>query len=373
MIGPLETRLEPFVVPEGFKGLIADLPLPVLLQHLRQTKATGILSVASGVARKAVYLKGGQVVFASSNQPNDRLGEILLREGKITVREYEASIKAITKGKRQGRVLVEMGALSPKDLWDGVQFYIREVVYSIFKWEEGLFHFEESDLPEKEKITVDLDVRELTVAGLRQVDPAGPIRHRFPDGALVLERVTEDEVGGLEAYEGHVLSIIDGERSVLDVCRESEIGDTETLKALYAFLSAGLVRAKGRKVHTLDQDFVPEDTLYSVINSFNQKYAHVFKYMVGEVGPIAENVLEKYLGGLRQSRADVFADVRLQKDGTLEPALVELNANKLEEEERRSLLVDALNELLYAELLAVKRTLGSDHEASIIKTLLEQP
>jgi len=356
MIAPLETRLEPFVVPEGFKGLLADLPLPVLLLHLRQTKATGILSVVSGVARKAIYLKGGQVVFASSNQPNDRLGEILLREGKITVREYEASIKAISKGKRQGRVLVEMGALSPKDLWDGVQFYIRE-----------------SDLPEKEKITVDLDVRELTLAGLRQVDPAGPVRHRFPDGALVLERVTADDVGGLEAYETHVLSIIDGERSVLDVCRESEIGDSETLKALYAFLSAGLVRAMGKKVHTLDQDFVPEDTLYSVINSFNQKYAHVFKYMVGEVGPIAENVLEKYLGGLRQSRGDVFADVRLQKDGTLDPALVELNANKLTEEERRSLLVDALNELLYAELLAVKRTLGSDHEASIIKTLLEQP
>jgi hypothetical protein len=29
--------------------------------------------------------------------------------------------------------------------------------------------------------------------------------------------------------------------------------------------------------------------------------------------------------------------------------------------------VDALNELLYAEILAVKRTLGAEHEAAVIR------
>ena len=51
-----------------------------------------------------------------------------------------------------------MGALSPKDLWEGVQFQVREIVYSIFQWEEGQFHFEESCCRSKERITVDLDV-----------------------------------------------------------------------------------------------------------------------------------------------------------------------------------------------------------------------
>ena len=38
-------------------------------------------------------------------------------------------------------------------------------------------------------------------------------------------------------------------------------------------------------------------------------------------------------------------------------------------EEQREALVGALNELLYAELLAVKRTLGEDHEGTIIRAL----
>ena len=369
MAATLPKRFEPFVVPGGLKGQIAELPVPDVLQQLRLSKATGILTLVSGGARKALYLTDGRVVFASSNLPNDRLGEILLREGKITVEEYEASIKAITKGKRQGKVLVEMGALSPKDLWEGVQFQVKEIVYTVFQWDEGQFHFEESSLPEKERITVELDIQDHVLAGLRRVDANGRVQSRFPEGDSVLERANPDVPSALEPYEVHVVRLIDGERSVLDICRESEIGDNETLKVLYALLTTGVARVKGRKVVTLDQDFVPVDTIYSVLDSFNQMYEHIFKYMVREVGPIAENVLEKYLGTLRDARKEVFGGVKLQKDGTLDIAVIERNLNKFPEEQRRGLLVDGLNELLYAELLAIKRTLGAEHEAAIVKAL----
>ena len=187
MATPLVKKIEPFAVPGGFRGQLSQLPLPDILEYLRSSAATGILSLVSGGARKALYLKDGRVVFASSNLPNDRLGEILIRDGKITVEEYEASIRAIHKGKRQGKALVEMGALSPKDLWEGVQYQVQEIVYSIFQWDEGSFHFEESTLPEKERITVDLDVTGLILVGIRRVDASGPLQSRYPEGMLVLE------------------------------------------------------------------------------------------------------------------------------------------------------------------------------------------
>src|SRR5688572_9908484 len=169
MATAVSKRIDPFLVAGGLKGQVSELPIAEILQHLRLSRSTGILTLVAGGARKALYVKDGRVVFASSNLPNDRLGEILIREGKITVEEYETSIRAISKGKRQGKVLVEMGALSPKDLWDGVQFQVREIVYSVFQWEEGQFHFEESTLPDKERITVDLDVVQLVLAGIRRV------------------------------------------------------------------------------------------------------------------------------------------------------------------------------------------------------------
>ena len=318
MSATLPKKFEAFVVPGGLRGQVAELPLPDILQHLRLSRSTGVLSLVSGGARKALYLKDGRVVFASSNLPNDRLGEILIREGKITVDEYEASIRAITKGKRQGKVLVEMGALSPKDLWEGVQSQVREIVFSIFLWEEGQFHFEESSLPDKERITVDLDILILILEGVRRIDANGVVQTRYPEAMLVLQAGEPAPQALLESYERHVLDLVDGERTVLEVCHDSEIGDNETLKVLYALLCSGLITIKSKKVRTLDQDFVPEDTLYSVIASFNQMYAYIFKYMVREVGPIAENVLEKYLGNLRESRKEVFGGLRLQKDGSLD-------------------------------------------------------
>src|SRR5258708_36268124 len=108
MTTTLPKRFEPFVVPGGLRGQLTQLPLPDILEQLRLSRGTGILSLVSGGARKAIYVKDGRVVFGSSNLPNDRLGEVLIRGGKITVGECETSIKAISTGRRQGNVLVEI-------------------------------------------------------------------------------------------------------------------------------------------------------------------------------------------------------------------------------------------------------------------------
>jgi hypothetical protein len=63
-----------------------------------------------------------------------------------------------------------------------VQFQVKEIVYSVFQWDDGQFHFEESSLPEKERITVDLDIMDLVLAGIRRIDANGRIQGRYPEG-----------------------------------------------------------------------------------------------------------------------------------------------------------------------------------------------
>ncbi|HXY40129.1 MAG TPA: DUF4388 domain-containing protein [Vicinamibacteria bacterium] len=362
-------QLEPFAVPGGLRGTLFRLPLAELLRALQGGSSTGIVALANGEARKALYLKSGRVVFATSNQPGDRLGDVLLRQGRITPEQHEASRRAIAHGRRQGRALVEAGALTPDELWAAVQSQVREIVFSVFEWDEGSFHFEESVLPERERITVDLDVTVLVLEGIRRSHPSPALRSRYPDPQLVLERAAAPPSGVLHPWEDHVLSLVDGERSVFEVCHESDAGEAATLKALYAMRCAGLVRARGRKVRPLDQDFVPADSALALLDSFNRMYRVVLAYMVREVGPIAENVLAKYLNTLRESRPEVLAGVSLRKDGSLDEGAVERNLARLSEDRRRPALVDALNELLYAELLAVKRTLGVEHEGAIVREL----
>ena len=84
-------------------------------------------------------------------------------------------------------------------------------------------------------------------------------------------------------------------------------------------------------------------------------------------------MLEKYLGGLRESRKQVFgARDSCRRTARSTPPSIERNLNQVPEDQRRPLLVDALNELLYAELLAVKRTLGAEHESQIVRAFRER-
>ena len=115
---------------------------------------------------------------------------------------------------------------------------------------------------------------------------------------------------------------------------------------------------------------MPEDTALAVLDSFNRMYRHVLAYMVKEVGPIAENVLAKYLntrarvaarGARRASPCARTARSTRRRWSATSAAWPRSGAG--------AALVDALNELLYAELLAVKRTLGADHESAIVRDL----
>jgi hypothetical protein len=366
-------RLVPFLTPNGLKGALQALPLPEILQFMKRVGATGILSVENEGVRKAVFLKEGRVVFATSNAPSDRLGEHLLRLGKISVEEYQESLKRISHGRRQGKVLIEMGAMSPKDLWEGVESQVSEIVFSLFEWSAGQFVFEENSLPEKEKVTVSFDPVALLLQGLRRVDPSGDIKSRYPDRGLILEPVKGPRPAPLEPHEEHVLALVDGMRSVDVVCRESEIGDPETLKTLYALFCTGLVRVRGRRVRSPDSAVSPaEATFDSILEHFNSMYAFIFRYLMREIGPTGEEKLALAIAKLAVG-GGLLIGCDLRKDGTLDPAPLRGLYLQLPEKTREDTLRNSLNEVLYGLLFTVRETIGPDHESNILKALKASP
>lgn len=360
-------RLVPFSTPQGLRGNLSALPLAELIVHLRRSAATGILSVEFEGTRKAVYFREGRVSFATSNSPNDRLGETLLRMGKISVEEYDASVKQISHGKRQGKALIEMGAMGPRDLWDGLETQVRDIVFSLFEWSEGEFSFDATTLPQKEKVTVSFDALELLLEGLRRIDPEGALKGRYPDPALILSCVRDAETSLLEAYERHVLSLVDGQRSVEEVCRESEIGEAETQKSLYALFCGGFVRVSGRKIRTV---YPPEtrDPAEAAVAAYNSMYGYIHRYLLREVGPEADARLSSAVSELHEGGGLLPACI-VAKGGELEVAPLLQALGELAADERSLQLTNALNEVLYAMLFAVRGAIGSDHEANILKAL----
>jgi hypothetical protein len=105
-----------------------------------------------------------------------------------------------------------------------------------------------------------------------------------------------------------------------------------------------------------------------LIRNYNEMFSFLYHYLLREVGPIAENILEKYLGKLKTLQPEVFGRVTLRSNGSLSEERILENLRQAEGD-RKGLLVQALNEYLYSALLAIRRTLGPEHESRVLETL----
>ncbi|MCL4558543.1 MAG: hypothetical protein M1491_07940 [Deltaproteobacteria bacterium] len=88
---------------------------------------TGIILFDLADAQKVVYIKSGEVVFARSSINDERLGETLCRMGKLTVGELDRASKEITPQRKLGKILIENGHITSRDLWLGVRRQIFEI------------------------------------------------------------------------------------------------------------------------------------------------------------------------------------------------------------------------------------------------------
>jgi hypothetical protein len=263
-----------------------------------------------------------------------------------------------------------MGALKPNELWEGVQLQVQEIAFSLFSWNAGRFHFDSPPAAQRERITVDIPVPHAILTGIRRLDASRALRRFLPPDATVLRRSAANPPDDLAPFERHVLDLVDGRRTVGAILEESDIGENESCKVLYALLCLGLTEPAAGRDEPFDHDLAEDEaSVASVVAPFNEMYRSVFEHMLREVGPIAENVLDRYMVGLRESRSQVFHGVHLLKDGSVDSHALERNLSEVPDETKRTVLVDALNELLYAELLAVKRTLGAEAEAAVVRSL----
>lgn len=228
------------------KGNFREQSIAGLLIYLNRSRLTGTLVVEAGAFLKKVFFDKGDAIFASSTSEDDRLGEMLLKAGKITVEQYERSVELLMEtGKRQGTILVELGYLNPKDLYWGVKFQVREIIYSLFMIEDARYEFLEGEVPTAEVITLKMSMGNLIYEGVRRIDKWTRIRNEMPNVNEVLV-MSDDPFNLFQDVElsdndRKVLAGVDGRKTVKEVTDSSGVGPFEALKTLYVLRSIGLL------------------------------------------------------------------------------------------------------------------------------------
>ena len=227
-------------------GNIDSTSFPHLLVDLYRRGATGSLKVIGPTHAKALYFRGGRILFGSSKDPRDQLGAILIEGGKITREQLDEVNGKVGPGNPLAKVLAESGFVNQRELGDSARVKVERILSDVLSWTSGSFEFEDGVVP-KGAVDLKLSTSKLLLAAVqRSGDRAFALRHLGGDMTVVLKAAPDAEAT-LSDVRGEVwplLERLDGERTLQDAVALTRLDEFEAAKTACALLFLGIVVRK---------------------------------------------------------------------------------------------------------------------------------
>jgi len=239
---------------EGLTGMptdpagLASCPIEVFkdfLIGLHAASWSGVLSVDTGYGIKKVFLAHGEIVFAASNIIDDRLGEVIYREARISLDELTDSAAQVTKSRKFGQVLLSSGIFTNVKLWQALKLQVKQILRSLFMVDRVFFSMQEG---------TGLAPTEVVFS-----EPAGSLvlesysygcafrvflaKLRTESEAVLLvskERAAKDFAPG--TFIGDLVELIHEQTNIQMLLDTSKLIDTYTVAALFHLVNLGLCK-----------------------------------------------------------------------------------------------------------------------------------
>jgi hypothetical protein len=349
------------------------VPFARILAEIWRQGLSGSLYIKVGGVPKCLSFERGALVLDSVSYEEKDFLRFLLTAG-------EADLIALTRVEEHAqktdgsslRAIVETSLFEPERLWTLLESFAREEVLALIAGGGAEREFHSRSGPPARVYVDAIDIPGLLLEGVRRMTDDAAVAAALPAGGEMIRRLPTSSPGSfrLSAAERYVLGLLESPKSLGDLCAASDIGEAATRRALLAMLLLGLAGTAGPKPKTTklgtDLSLAGMDRLMGL---FNAKCAFIFKYVSKEVGPVAYPLIGKSLDEIRGRLDPAFQGAELNPDGRFEiKSFLKVNANIVGDECRRSML-RSMDEILAAEVLVVKRTLGPGHESALVRSL----
>jgi hypothetical protein len=230
------------------QGKIERFTLPEVFQLIASSRKSGTLGIQKDDSIVMVYFKDGNVVYGYGPRQTFHLGQLLKERGVISAQQLEEAIGVQAKtenSKRLGEILISRRSIDRTDLESVVIKQIEELLYSLLGWQTGSFKFYENQFPTDEEITINLSVENVILEGLRRIDEMNMVKETLPDleavYAIAASQAGRERAVTLQAAEWNIMALVDGRRTVNEICKVSPVDRNETLKKLAQLKLSGIV------------------------------------------------------------------------------------------------------------------------------------
>jgi DNA-binding NarL/FixJ family response regulator len=232
----------------------------MLLAKMFAQASTGRIAFRRDEIEKVVFFDQGRPVFASSSEPRDRMGELLVREGKITASQYERCQAVVAEsGRRMGEILVDFGYLKRRELLPAVRRHVEDIVYSLFGWDRGTYHIMIEETPSAERIRLSRHPAALILEGIRRKMDRSSLERQIGSPSTVIEVPDRERLGGiinlgdLAPEERGALAAFDAQSDLATVARVAGVDVADVLPLAWGLCVLGLATARRTDTEVPDE------------------------------------------------------------------------------------------------------------------------
>jgi hypothetical protein len=236
------------------QGNIEKFTLPEIFQLIAASRKSGTLGIQRDDSIVMIYFEAGEIIYGYGPRQTFHLGQLLKQRGLISAEQLDeaVTIQGQTENtKRLGEILIDRKFIDRADLEKVIREQVEELLYSLLSWQTGSFKFYEEQFPTDEEITVRLSVENVILEGLRRLDEWNLIKDTLPDFDAVYT-ISASQGGRsravtLEADEWNLMALVDGQRSINQICDRSSLGREQALMKLARLKLAGIVTPTEKK------------------------------------------------------------------------------------------------------------------------------
>lgn len=242
-------------------GRLEEYPVYRLLAEIGTERLSGVLTVSGEQDTADFYFDSGSCVFAESHYPRDatRLGQLLLLRGYCRQNQLKTMLESQkSKMLKLGRMARDAGWLTDTELMRVLEDQILLILFPCLTWERGIFFFRSCEsIPYDTTLFRPVDLKTIFRAGQKILKNWSWMQERLSDDDMVLTQVPgievipegvkldHDKATGntrvLTRVQEKVYELIDGNRTVREICDSVHLFEWFARIAILDLLDAGLI------------------------------------------------------------------------------------------------------------------------------------
>ncbi|MEM7411498.1 MAG: DUF4388 domain-containing protein [Myxococcota bacterium] len=159
--------------PEGqtlvLAGDLTQVPFPEVVTLIAHGRRSAVLRVYGSSVTRTVVFRQGEVRGTASQRAGEHLDDVAVRMGLVERKHMDDLVHEFGDARHAGRVAVERGMLSERDLWNAVQEHVTTVFQAILLETKGSFVLTDEEVDES-LLFPGLSAEGLLMEGVRRLD-----------------------------------------------------------------------------------------------------------------------------------------------------------------------------------------------------------